>query len=102
MNIKKVEMFQGHKVEVVEMVLECADNKLNLFWKIYMDDAIFNITFFNVSRFRIEEISAPFEIHGFEVISHTQNGWESDSAYEIRDFEDNLISFFCECFTLDE
>lgn len=78
------------------------DNRLELSWKICFENAVYWITFSNVSRFRIGEVSAPLVIHGFEIINHSQNGWGNDSTYEIRDFEDDRVNFFCECFKLDE
>ena len=102
MNLGKAEIFQGNHIEILELVLKCVNNRLNLSWKIYFENTIFQITFCNVSRFRIGEVSVPLEIHGFEIINHSQNGWGNDSTYEIRDFEDNRINFFCEYFKLDE
>ncbi len=102
MNIEKAEIFQGNKIEILEMFLKNVDNQLDLSWKIYFENAVYRITFFNVSRFRIGEVSMPLEIHGFEIISHSQNGWEKDSIYEIRDFEDDRVNFFCEYFKMDE
>ncbi len=85
--MEKAEIFQGNRIEVLEMVLK---------------NAVYQITFFNVSRFRIGEVSAPLEIHGFEMVDHSQNGWEKDSTYEIRDFEDDRVGFFGECFKMTE
>ena len=102
MNIGKPEIFQGKKIEIIEMALKSVDNQLELSWKIYFGNAVYWITFSNVSRFRLGEVSAPLDIHGFEIINHSQNGWEKDSTYEVRDFEDNRVNFFCECFKLDE
>lgn len=100
--MEKAEIFQGNKNEILEMVLKNTDNRLDLLWKVYFKNAVYQITFSNVSRFRIGEVSAPLEIHGFEMIDHSQNSWEKDSTYEIRDFEDDRVSFFCECFKMDE
>lgn len=102
MNMGKVEIFQGNKIEILEMVLKSIDNQLELSWEIYFENEIYRITFSNVLRLRIGEVSAPLDIHGFEIINHSQNGWEKDSTYEIRDFEDNRVNFFCECFKLEE
>ena len=101
-NMGKAEIFQGNKIEILEMVLKNVDNRLELSWKIYFENAVYWITFFNVSRFRIGEVSTPLEIHGFEMIDHSQNGWEKDSAYEVRDFEEDCVHFFCEYFKIDE
>lgn len=102
MNERQIEIFQGNKIEILEMVLQNVDNQLELSWKIYFENAVFQITFSNVSRLRIGELSMPLEIHGFEIINHSQNGWEKDYRYEIRDFEDDRVNFFYEDFKMDE
>lgn len=43
-------------------------------------------------------MSTPLKVHGFEIIDRSENGWEKDFQYEICDFEDDRISFFCEDF----
>ena len=98
MDVKKVDFFQGKKIEILEMILKNVDNQLDVLWKIQIENEFFQITFSNVSRFRMGVVSLPLEIHGFEILKHSQNGWEKDSTYEIRDFEDDRIGFFCECF----
>lgn len=102
MSMGKAEVFQGSRIEILEMVLKGVDNQLELSWKTYFENTVRRMTFFNVSRFRIGEVSIPLEIRGFEMISHFQNGWEKDSTYEVRDFEDDRVNFFCECFKIDE
>ena len=102
MDIGQAEIFQGNKIEILEMVLKNVDNKLELLWKIYFENSVFSITFYNVSRFRFGEVSIPLEIHGFEIINHSKSSWEEDSTYEIRDFEDGSVRFFCEYFKMDE
>ena len=102
MNTSQIEVFQGNKIEVVEMTLKNVDNHLELSWRIYFKDIFYRITFYNVSRFRVGEWSAPLEVHGFEIINHSQNSWEKDSIYEICDFEDNCVNFFCEYFKMGE
>ena len=78
------------------MLLKNVDNQLVLSWKIHFENTFFRMTFYNVSRFRVGELSIPLEVNGFEIIDYSQNGWEKDSKYEIRDFEDDRINFFCE------
>ena len=39
MNMGKVEIFQGNKIEILEMVLKNVDNQLDLSWKIYFENA---------------------------------------------------------------
>ena len=98
MSTDQTELFQGKKVEILEMILKNVNNQLELSCKINFQDAIFTIIFYNVSRFRIENLSTPLVVHGFEIINHFQNGWDADSKYEIRDFEYDRVHFFCECY----
>lgn len=102
MSAEKMNIFQGNKIEILEMILLNVDNTLELSWEIYFENEICKITFNNVSRLRMKNLSIPLEVHGLEIINHSQNGWETDSKYEIRDFEDDCINFFCECFTIKE
>ena len=96
MNSKQIDFFQGKKIEILEMNLKKVDNRLELSWLLCLENCFFRITFYNVSRLKIVDFSLPLEIHGFEIINHSQNGWENDSAFEIRDFEDDRVNFFCE------
>lgn len=98
MNIGQGEIFQGNKIEILEMILKNTDNQLELSWKIIFGNVVYRITFYNISRFSVGDLSAPLEVHGFEIINHSQNGWGKDSTYEIRDFEDDRVNFFCEYF----
>lgn len=102
MNIEKAEIFQGNRIEILEMLLKNVDDQIELSWKICFENAVFWMTFSNVSRFRIGEVSMPLEICGFQIINHSSNGWEKDSRYEIGDFEDDRVHFFCEDFKMDE
>lgn len=101
MNIVRTEIFQGEKIEILEMFLENTDKKLELSLKIYFQNEIFKIKFFNVSSLTLRELSVPLEVHGFEIINHSKSGWEKDSKYEIRDFEDDRVNFFCENYKVE-
>ena len=99
--MREVETLQGKRIEILEMILKNMDDQLEVTCKIHFEHSVFLITFFNVSRFRIGEVSAPIEIHGFEIIDHSKDGWGQDSTYEIHDFEDDYVRFFCEYFTIE-
>ena len=100
MNQEPAKILQGSRIEILEMNLGQADNRLVFSWRICSGNMRFRMTFLNVSRFRVGEMSSPLEIHGFEMIDHSHGGWEKDSKYEIRDFEANRIHFFCEDFRM--
>ena len=49
MNTGKIEVFQGKKIEILEIILKNVDNQLELSWKIFFENAIFSMIFYNVS-----------------------------------------------------
>ena len=102
MNRRQIDIFQKNRIEIFEMILTNANNQLELLWKFRYETVVHKITFYNVSRFSIRDLSIPLEVHGIEIIDHSQNGWEKDSTYEICDFEDDRVHFFCEYFKMDE
>ena len=93
-----IEIIRGQKVEIIELSVACSNDQINLFLSICVNGTIFDIHFYNVSRLNIQDLSTPMEIHGFEIICNKQKGWEKDSNYTIRDFEDGRINFVCEDF----
>ena len=101
MKLNREAVFQGDKLEVLEMTLKNKSNQLELSWKVCFNNTPSRITFCNVSCFQMGEVSSPLEIHGFEIINHSQEGWDKCVTYEIRDFEDSRVSFFCEDYEVD-
>ena len=98
MNCDWINEIQGKTISILDMIITNEGNQLRLLCRIFFNNKTFCITFYNVSRLRMGIISAPFEIHGLEIINHAKSGWEQESVYEIRDFEDECINFFCKCF----
>lgn len=88
--------------KVLEMLLSNSNDQLDLTLKVLVEGQVRTIEFYNVSRLRMEDVSTPFEVYGFEIVCHSRYGWEKESKYEMRDYEDNRISFFCEDFKIDE
>ena len=99
---QQAKIFQGKMIEISEMILSSIDNQLDMTWKIYFETDTYKITFYNVSQLKTENLSSPLQIQGFEIINHAENGWETDSHYEIRDFENDSINFFCECLNVEK
>lgn len=102
MNKRQIDIFPKNRIEILEMILTNVNNQLELSWIFLYETVVRSITFYNVSRFSIRDLSIPLEVHGIEIIDHSQNGWEKDSTYEICDFEDDRVHFFCEYFKMDE
>lgn len=54
------------------------------------------IQFLNVSNICFDGLNRPMIIHGFEIVDNTNLGWEKCGRYHVRDYEDGLISFYCQ------
>lgn len=89
-------ILQGEEIEILNLNLTNKNNKLIMVWEIKVASTIRTVTFYNVSMLRICELSAPFIIYGFEIVDRSLSGWQSDTTYEIRDFENGTINFYCE------
>ena len=101
MSMINAEMLQGRSVRILDMALTDTGGQLELTWKASLGDTLFQITFHNVSRLSMKDVWSPVEIQGFMTIDHSSsNGWDKDSSYEVRDFEDDLVRFFCESFEI--
>ena len=98
----QIRVFQGQKIEILKMALSNLDNQLMLSLEINFENTIYRIIFHNVSGVSMYNMSIPLEVHGFEIINHSQSGWEKNFKYEIYDFEDNRINFFCEDFEIED
>lgn len=45
MNIGQAKIFQGNKIEILEMILKSVDNQLELSWEINFENVVYRITF---------------------------------------------------------
>lgn len=56
--------------------------------------------FKNVSSFEVAPVSYPIQIMGFQIRDHVKDGWSKEERYEVLDYEDNIIHFFCSDYIL--
>lgn len=96
MGIDEVRTGPSGVLKILEMSISNKKDQLDLRLKFSSEHKVSEILFYNVSRIRITNMSPPFVIYGFEIINHTNDGWEKQLQFEIRDFEDDCIHFFCE------
>ena len=64
------------------------------------DQNAYFIVFENISKLKLSEISYPFQICGFEILDYNSRGYQKDSRFFVNDYEDGIISFFCENFEI--
>ena len=92
----------GKKIYVDSIKITYDKSQLKLFLSASTIEVSFAATFFGVSRVTFENFSFPMEICGFEIISHQGEGWAQDSRFEIRDYEDGKVSFYCQSYDIQE
>ena len=91
-----LERLQGQQLYIDEMTLKHVDEGLALFLAVRCMSVKYIVHCYNISSFRVNGFSFPAIIYGFEVIDNLQRGWQSDIRYRIQDFEEDMISLYCE------
>ena len=92
---------QGKKIEILELLLKQAEDQLELRLQANCENITYEIRFYNVSCLHIGQLSMPAEIRGFELIDHRKDGWGRHAFYEIHDFEEDQIHFYCEAYGIE-
>lgn len=54
------------------------------------------VLFRNVSDFSIKNINREKQITGLEIIDNQKRGFQKETRYEIKDFEEDDIHLYCE------
>jgi hypothetical protein len=54
------------------------------------------IIFERISELCLDCVNWPFVVHGFEILDNLELGWEKSARFRVQDYEDGLISFFCQ------
>jgi len=89
----------GKALNVEAFGVECFSGVLNAKMRCSAENGKFyRIIFRNVSKMKLSEVSFPFRIDGFEITDHSSRGYQKDSRYFVHDYEDGVLSFYCEAF----
>lgn len=92
----------GKMLMIDSIHVEAVSRQLVLTIDAYIDGIKHRIVFWNVSALKMDNVSYPMQISGLAVMDHSEKGWSSDVRYEVCDFEDGHIRFFCGEITLDK
>lgn len=60
------------------------------------------IIFKNITNFSLKDVSGIIHISGFEIIDHKEDGWDTESRFEINDFENGDLHFICQDFNVKQ
>lgn len=86
----------GSTVTIERFFLATCQNKINALLRISDGDKSLELVCRNAHGISLDDISAPFQISGFEIRDNSELGYQADSRYTVCDYEDCAISFYCE------
>ena len=95
-----LEFIQGQKITINEITIENSDDILVVSITLLCHQSRYTIMFHNVNHFNIHDLSMPLDIDGFEVVDHLKDGYNKDCRYEICDYENNVVHFYCESYDI--
>ncbi|HBL85214.1 MAG TPA: hypothetical protein DDZ99_10040 [Clostridiales bacterium] len=68
----------------------------NLILSIKHGMCYYDIKFINTTEFSINSVNHYVHVLGFEIIDHKDDGYSIENRYEIYDYEDEIIKFYCQ------
>ena len=94
------EELQGQSISVHSLSLTDDNGYRTLILQVSCNGKDATVCFENVCRFRCSFEDSETVIHGFEIVDHSTDGWQADACYEVRDYEEDSIAFYCENITV--
>lgn len=79
-----------HCDDMLMITIQCVDE----------NEKEYSAVFQNVSQLNMSNISYPFQIGGFEIKDCSLRGYQSDERFFVNDYEDGIMSFYCEKFEI--
>lgn len=102
MDILNINNLLGLGVRVESMLLDEVHNQVNLSMKMVSGGERYVLYCENVSSLSLISVSYPVQISGIAITGHSTDGWQADMKYEVYDFEDGVLRFFCQEIKLDK
>lgn len=97
-----LENMQGKMLLIDNLYLETVHRQVNLSFDTNIEGTMQRIVCKNISSLQINSFSYPMQISGFAVADNSAKGWQADVRYEVYDYEDGAIRFFCEDITISD
>ena len=92
---------RGKSLFITKLSLYVDEETLQMLWEFICNDCRCTAVFNNVSRINMINNSYPLQISDMKIVNNKENGWDRDSSYFVRDFEEQQISFYCESFKIN-
>ena len=86
----------GQSVEFLELTLRRDEVGVSLQLTLLLNGEAVSLRCENVHDLKLDALSYPLQIAGFEIVDNSDKGWEANQRYTVCDYEDGKISFYCE------
>lgn len=96
MNMITFNNLNGQSVEILQLLLNREEVGVSLQLTLFLKGEAVSLRCKNVHGLKVDELSYPMQIAGFEIVDNSDKGWEANQRYTVRDYEDGKISFYCE------
>lgn len=101
MNISIIDNIPDSSVYIQSLLLECIDGQMSILLKVYCNSKKYSIICKNVRGLSLKDLVYPAHIEGFQIVDNLDKGWQSDVRFKVYDFEENIISFFCQSLNIE-
>ena len=91
----------GTLLHITEILISEDDKKVNMVITLCVNDKDRILRFENVSSIKMSSFSYPMVIGSMEIVDHKDDGWSIEKRFEVKDYEEGSLSFFCENYTID-
>ncbi len=93
---------QGQELSISELRVTQNNGSIEIEMNVECAQKLFAMKFYNAANIRIQAMSNPLVIEGFELVDNKSRQWDRTSRYTVSDFETDSIEFVCEDFDIAE
>ncbi len=93
------DILHGKALVLAELSVAISDDKLNLWLRLNDVDTSYIFNFYNVCCLSVKQLCMPCVVREFQVSSNMNFSVEDKMKYEIHDYFENMLSFYCEEFS---
>ena len=96
MNRISLSELNGQSVEILELTLRREEADVSLLLTLLLNGEAVSLRCENVHGLKVDALSYPLQIAGFEIVDNCEKGWDDSTRYTVRDYEDGILEFHCE------
>ncbi len=89
-------IFDKQIVQLTELSVAVVDGKLNVWLKLTKEKDVYMFDFYNVFSFSLDKLCFPCRVECFQITSNENFGWAKEQKYEVADYKNEIIKFYCE------